>query len=391
MFRYAVLGVLVLVLVPATLAADRCSATEKGSLLIYPKVELRWDSAGYLTQDTFITLNNDFNADVDVQLYFVSETCTRVDNVITLTHNEPAYWSAATGWPKGVSPWTVLGDPYPDPDGSGEMVMRGFVVAWAIDDEYAQIRWNHLYGGATLVNYAWGTAWEYSTYAFQVVDDNVANGDPIGTAGTINLDGADYDYGFANLLLDFFASGSWAFSGDGCGVHHDTDLTLLIVDMDLRQDGEGPKTTKAKFEIWNQNEVGFSGMEFCFCKWIQTRLSCLGGHFLVENLQTCKGRARIDGIESIVCDWPPPPAPCEICSEDVVILGVAAKMLAFLCEDDGDGTPPDGREIAMSGTALAGAGVEATSILYDVPGAPPEQMDGGHGVSLGKSHGLQRR
>jgi hypothetical protein len=360
MFRIAVLAVLVLVLVPGALAEDRVSATEKGSLLVYPKVEIRFNEAGYLTQDTFITLNNDFNAGVDIQLYFVSETCTRVDNVITLSKNEPAYWSVATGWPKGVSPWTVLGDPYPDPDGSGDMIMRGFILAWAIDDEYAQIRWNHLYGGATIVNYACATAWEYNAYAFAVVDENVANGDPIGLAGTINLDGAEYDYGFDRLLLDFFASGSLALTGDGCIVINDTDLTLLIVDMDLRQDGDGPKTTKAKFEIWNENEVGFSGMEFCFTKWIETTLSSLGSHFLVENLQTFKGRARIDGMESIVCD--------PLVSEDVVLLGVAAKYLGFLCYD--------GRDVAQSGTNLFGSGVEATSILYDIPDAPPEAADG---------------
>lgn len=379
MFRYAVLGVLLLVLVPGALAADRVSASEKGSLLVYPKVEVRWDSNGYLIQDTFVTINNDFNADVDIQMYFVSEICTDVDNVITLTHNEPAYWSVATGLPKGVSPWTVLGTPYPDPDGSTDYVMRGFIVAWAIDNEYAQIRWNHLYGGATIIDYAWGAAWEYSAYAFAVVDENVANGDPIGTAGTINLDGIEYAYGFDKLLLDFFASGSLAFSGDGCLVINDTDLTLLITDMDLRQETTGPKHTKAKFEIWNQNEVGFSGMEFCFCKWVEVKLSCLGGHFLVDNLQTCKGRARIDGVASpTVCDWPP-----FIVSEDVVLLGVEAKYLGFLCLQ--------GIDLAEAGTTLAGSGVQATSILYDIPGAPPEKANGGSGVPAGKFQGLHRR
>jgi hypothetical protein len=364
------------VLVPGALAADRCSATEKGSLLVYPKVEVRWNSDGYLIQDTFVTINNDLNADVDVKMYFVSETCTNVDNVITLTHNETTYWSVATGWPKGVSPWTVLGDAYPDPDGSGDMIMRGFIVAWAIDEEYAQIRWNHLYGGATIVHYATGSAWEYSAYAFQVVDDNVANNDVVGTPGELKLDGVEYDYGFDILLMDFFASYSWAFSGDGCLVINDTDLTLLIVDMDLRQDTDGPKTTKAKFDIWNSNEVGFSGMEFCFTKWIEAPLSTLGGHFLVDNLQTEKGRARLDAMESIVCD--------PLDSEDVVILGVAAKLLGFLCCDR------DTMDIAQSGTTLVGAGVEATSILYDVTGEPPpETADFGSGI--GSFQGLQRR
>ena len=373
MFRIALLLVCVGVLVPGALAVDRCSATEKGSLLIYPKVELRWNAEGYLIQDTFITLNNDWNAAVDIKMYFVSETCTNVNNIIELTKNEPTYWSVASGYPKGVSPWEVLGEAYSDPSGSGDLVMRGFVVAWAIDDTYAQMKWNHLYGGATIVNYAHGCAWEYNAYAFQVVDASVDHGDQVGTPGELKLDGSDYDYGFEILLLDFFASGATAFSGGGRLIMHDTDLTLLIADMDFRQDGDGPKTTKAWFEIWNAGEVGFSGMEFCFTKWNQELLSNIGSHFLVQFLLTDKGRARIHAEASDVCD--------PLVSENVVILGVAAKILTF-----GNG------EVACSGTNLVGAGTRATTILYDVEDEPPpEKSIGGAGDSAGMFKGLQRR
>ena len=381
MFRFAVLLVCVAVMVPGALALDRVSATEKGSLLVYPKVEIRWNSDGYLIQDTFLTLNNDYNDAVDIQIYFVSETCTYVDNVIELTKNEPAYWSAATGWPKGVSPWTVLGDPYPDPSGSGDMVMRGFVVLWAINSDYVQIRWNHLYGGATLVNYCHGCAWEYNTYAFQATD-SVPHGQPVGTGGIINLDGTDYDYGFDILLLDFFATGSMAFSHPfgGPAIWHDTDLTLLIADMDFRQDGDGPKTTKAEFWVWNENEVGFSQLRFCFTKWIQETLGNIGGHFLVENLGTDHGRAQIDGVASSEC--------LPLQSEDVVLLGTAAKQLWFGIYG---GDSEDG-ELACSGTTLAGAGYEATTIYYDIPSAPPEGAQPGTiGEPAGKIQALQRR
>ena len=52
---------------------DRGSASEKGSLVIYPKVELRWNAAGdTLIQDTFIDLTNDYPEDVKVQMYFIN-------------------------------------------------------------------------------------------------------------------------------------------------------------------------------------------------------------------------------------------------------------------------------------------------------------------------------
>ena len=103
-------------------AAELRIGTQKGSLLIMSKVEIRWDAQGNLLQDTFIALTNDYMEDVRVQMFFVNGDepipagdqerahpgWNWVDNEITLTGNEPAYWSALTGNPKGVSPFTIL-------------------------------------------------------------------------------------------------------------------------------------------------------------------------------------------------------------------------------------------------------------------------------------------
>jgi hypothetical protein len=334
MFRYAVVAAVVAaVLVPSALAADqndRVSASEKGSLLIYPKVEVRWDAAGNLTQDTFITICNDWNADVDVMMYFVSETCTDIDNMITLTSNEPAYWSVASGLPKGVSPWTALGEPYDDPEGSGALIMRGYIVAWAINEDYEQISWNHLYGGATIVDYLNGAAWEYTAYAFQAL--NVDHGDVVGTPGTLELNGGGmngdepaYDQGFQILLLDFFASGTHAFSASS----------------------PGPRETITRFDIWNEDEHGFSGARWDFIKWTEVLLGDIHPHFLVVNLQSDMGRARISGTED-----------GDTINES--LLGVAAKILTF-----------DGAEVGYSGKPLTGAGAMAATIKYDVLEPPP--------------------
>jgi hypothetical protein len=55
-----------------TPAGDRVSGTEKGSVLIFSKVELRWDGAGNLIQDTFIDLTNDLGESVQIKLYFIN-------------------------------------------------------------------------------------------------------------------------------------------------------------------------------------------------------------------------------------------------------------------------------------------------------------------------------
>jgi uncharacterized repeat protein (TIGR01451 family) len=240
---------------------ERANISQLGSLVVFPKVELRWDAAGNLLQDTFISLNNFANQDVLVQMYFVngdkplaanSETgerahagCNSVDVQIDLTHQEPTYWSARTGLPKGVSPFTILdsGNPPGRPalDGSGERYLRGYVVAWAVKPvlvdgrvEYHEISWNYLSGAATLVNYAITEAWEYEAWPFQSI--STALGEPPDTRpGSLRLNGIEYQAAPAFLLFDFYAAGSSPFSRPGYQVITQTDLTLLPMIVDLRE------------------------------------------------------------------------------------------------------------------------------------------------------------
>jgi hypothetical protein len=301
----------------------RGGVVQKGSLLVWPKVEVRWAFDGTPVQDTFVTLNNDWNEAVDIHLCLVCETFVVVENLLTLSKNEPAFWSVLTGLPKGVSPFTVLGDPLPDPEGSGDLVSRGYLIAWAVDAEGRQISWNHLHGGAMVLNYADSAAWEYNATAFQVVN-GAPLGQSVGTPGTLNLDGTEYDSGFTYLLFDFFASGSDALSSGGILALVDTDLTLLILDNDLRQDAEDLPLSKAHLHVWNANEVGMSGTEYCVTQWDERLLSSIGGHFLVQNLQTDNGRARVTGMASTVCDYG------GLQSVDSALAGVTARLITFV-------------------------------------------------------------
>jgi hypothetical protein len=391
---------------------DRVSSTEKGSLLIFSKVEIRWDATGSLIQDTFIDISNDYPEDVRVLMYFVNgddelDKCDKVDlkdeddpavcddgdkarrhpgwnwvdNEIMLTKNQPAYWSAATGLPFGVSPFTVL-DPgpanapgRPDPEGTGERVLRGMVYAWAINADGEEIRWNHLKGDATIVNYLENSAWEYNAWSFQVVA-GVANGAQTGDPGTLNLDGAEYGLGFDQLLMDFYAAGSMPFNTAGPGpqagvTNVDTDLTLHPISLDARQESDGPITTKAHFDVWNEDEVKFSGAYRCITCWDQWLLSRHGipNHFAVNNLGTNKGKARIDGLQSQLCDVEKDPKdmipfgenPEDIVSEAASLLGVVAKVISF-----------SNGATARAGTNLHGLGTQDGLIQYDLLGAPPE-------------------
>ena len=164
----------------------------------------------------------------------------------------------------------------------------------------------------------------------------------------------EYDSCFDQALFDFYAVDSTPFQSPTITpqIVVDTDLTLLPVSVDLRQESQGPVATKAMFTIWNMNESKFSGTGRCVTCWDETLLRNYGSpnHFLIENLHTDKGRARIDGMTSPVCDG----------SIDAPLIGVTGKFLTF-----------DGSDVTAGGTNLMGMGTEGTSIRYDIYVAPP--------------------
>ena len=379
--------------------ADRGSATEKGSILFWSKVEVRWGTANNIVQDTFLEMTNDWLGATRIQLYFVNgdppllaaggeraHTGWNWAGVeVDLTSDQPIYWSAATG--RGASgiidptfpPWTIL-DPglppgRPANDGTGERMLRGFIVAWAVNSNDEELRWNHLAGTGTLVHYTNATAWSYQTWAFQAVDPAIAHGQPTGSPGILQLDGTEFSRPYAELLMNFQAVNSTAYSGPRL-VRTDTDLTLHPVSVDLRQETQGPITTKAHFLTWNQNETKMSNQFRCITCWDQQLLSLyeLPNHFFLNTLQTNCGKSRIDGIASQLCDLDlhgvggpgtTPDGVIDFFSEPAALLGVKATFLTF----------DNGQAFEVSGTNLTGMGEEVAVIRADRVVAPPELHD----------------
>lgn len=229
---------------------SRATVTSKGSIIVFPKVEIKWNAAGEVIQDTFLDLTNDYPNSVRVQMYFVNaDCCVWLDNAITLTGDQPIYWSALTGNPRLLSPFTELGPPIsiceePDECPSGQTcpvdptnplgrVLRGYVVAWAIDPITGhEISWNHLKGDAVVVNYEEGSAWEYNAWAFKALSGVTGNAllEPF---GQLDLNGVEYDWAPDHLVLDFYASGSTFFTGQNAAMTIDTDLTLMAAFKDF--------------------------------------------------------------------------------------------------------------------------------------------------------------
>jgi hypothetical protein len=383
----------------ASASIDRVSATEKGSLFFFSKVELRWlnDGAVFpLIQDTFLSLTNDENLPVSVQMYFINgDPATppifdgggalierahpgwnSLDNGITLTANQPTYWSAFTGQPAagGLSPFTALDPGFPPgrpaTDGTNDRVLRGYIIGWAVNADGDEIRWNHLAGNGTVVNYLLGHAWEYNTWNYSVVSGVAQGAESDGTAGQLLLNGVEYAESFDTLLFNFQGAGSAAWSGAGRQVVSNTDLTLYPPSVDLRQATNGPVTTKASATIWNMNETKFSGAHRCVTCWDQTFISqwaLIPNHFIAVNLQTAHGKAIIEGlaapVQCDVLDNPDTPQDESVISVDSPLLGVAYRLLIF------DG----GAAFAAAGYNLVGRGFDDTAvILYDPQGGSQE-------------------
>jgi hypothetical protein len=333
-------------------------------------------------------LTNDNSTEVKVQMYFINGDAPLdpvfdaqgnlierghpgwnwLDNEITLTANQPTYWSAFTGQPAsgGLSPFTAL-DPgvppgRPDPENALLRHLRGYIIGWAVNSDGQEIRFNHLAGNGTIVNYALGYAWEYLSWNHAVVSGVAEGQQPDGVPGQLLLNGAEYSPSYDQLLFNFQAAGSAAFSGAGVQVVSNTDLTLFPESVDLRQTTDGPVTTKANFDIWNMNEVKFSGTHRCITCWDQTLISNyeFPNHMLVFNLQTAHGKARIDGhqapIQCDVLDDPETPEDESVTSVAAALLGVAARILIF------DG----GQRFGAAGYNLVGMGTQNAEIKYDV-------------------------
>lgn len=358
----------------------RAEVSKKGSLLAYSAVEIEWNNAGDVVVDTIFTITNDYFDEVRVQLYYVNGDPPRdailagdppvvisdaepgwnfADCEITLTANQSLFWSLANGRAEACQPFTVLDpDGRPDPDGpTGRRVLRGFVLAWAVDDENREIKWNHLSGGATTLDYELTAAWEYGAFAFQA--NSLEHGQQTDDRpGQLILNGREYDSAYDALLLTFDAAGSSRNVGGGLNVSADTDLSLHLIEADLRDEGFGLVNTLVRYDIWNMNEVRFSGTQHPLTCWHQRLFSDLGvpNNFLRTVLQTDRGKARIHGLPQEDCTPRFLPA---------ALLGVARTSLAF-----------SGAAFGQESTSetLIGEGCEEAAVLYDVHRAVPPSL-----------------
>ena len=282
------MGVAALAAAGSVFGADRLSATEKGSLLMF------------VNASGTIHMSNDYPADVQLQAYVTAGCGESYDVGFSLTANQIAALDSAT-----------LAAPFGH-DGPVS------VYVWAVNNDNAQIRWNHLSGGI-LGGGAYASA--------AALQGN--NGDTVGVAGTINMDGVEYSSAYNGYTVNFAA---------GVGA-----LGIDLLDHDFADKNADAPVTKIVAEIWNSDEVKFSGTSACVeCSsmsslddWSDSAVN----FFRSGSLRTAFGKARLSTEANGAC-------------------GEASAERAFMA--------------SISAGSAAGTGTRSATITYELTSEPEE-------------------
>ncbi len=295
------MGVAALAAAGSVFGADRLSATEKGSLLMF------------VNANGTIHISNDYPADVQLQAYVTAGCGASYDMGFSLTANQiAAFDSYDLAMPLGASDCSMY--------------------VWAVNNDNAQIRWNHLSGGII------GGGAYASAAALQG-----SNGDTVGVAGTINMDGVEYSSAFNGYTVNFAASTG--------------ELAIDLLDHDFADKNSDAPNTKIVAEIWNSNEVKFSGTSRCVeCaamdsldSWSDSAVN----FFRSGSLGTQFGKARLSTQANGACDIV---KYIEETNEYVVIN--PSEERAFMA--------------SVSAGSAAGTGTRSATITYELTSEPEE-------------------
>ncbi|MGE3842682.1 MAG: hypothetical protein AB7I50_13970 [Vicinamibacterales bacterium] len=427
-------GLTLAMAVPAFAAPNVTNATQKGSLLIFP--DIRVDeangnlAAGGLVPtpgfNTLVRIQNDGSSDIDIKCYWMDGHKNRVDFILPMTRNQAVWFDASSGngstrinpFPLGdangftagnrhpflevggsqVAPLPQLGTPapaYTAPIGDGYgPYRRGLLACWAVDDGARnQVKWNHLSGTATVYNA--NTAYECHAYSFYVPTG--ADLAPVGLPGALVLNGLDYD-ACPIYLTGQFTPITWTDQGynafnqstfqPGAVGLFGVDWNRLAItgcSLSLNQDWT-PAWTKLQFDVWNEEEVKFTGAYECADSWHETDfrpgsevqnnasltpavpgfvdgIDAAAQNFDFTTLTTYAARYRVQGIRSAQCDrtkGATDDTVAAVATQNVGLIGIQSTYFYMPATDK------------LIGSPMTGAGKFNGRIDWDPEGAVPE-------------------
>jgi hypothetical protein len=339
------------------------NTSQKGSLLIFPQIDV---SPGW---DTLVRISNDANTGVDLTCYYMNERKGRRDFHIRLTRKQPIWFSVSRH--AGTFPVAAFPTDF-NPLIPGN-VNKGMLACWATDVALAaQISHNHLSGTATVGQLQSKTttvgtppatvtittperaAFTYPSWNFTA--RGVAAGANVGTPGRLDLTGVDgaYDACPSYLIGHFTPRGVNATTNFGGEFVTENFLSVASCNLDFKQDYV-PHFTKLKIEVWNEQEVKFTGSFECSdsTKWLPLSTTDVAPeNFDANVVQSVAAQLKVKGVASTQC---PPVAGRN--TENSGLVGVLSAQV-FTQSDPG-----------FAGTSMNGAGAQAGFILWDAQDA----------------------
>jgi hypothetical protein len=340
---------------PALAAQNVANTSQKGSLLIFPAINIDPQDAA----DTLVEISNDENLPVQIECEYVNQKKDRVDFDFFLTPKATASWDVYTGFGENISAPAFpthgtfrYGDPY-----------QGELVCFAVDSGVQnQIAFNHLTGTATVVYKDDADAeqikqaFRYNAWAFIARGDTgpAADNTIQGTPGNLQLTGGGagtYDACPAYNIANFMPNGATLSPVRT----FDNDLWAVSCNQDLRQDFK-LHLTKLLFTVWNSNENSYTGSYYCADSVSFVGLSAADNprlvnpnNFSYSTLRTRNARFQVQGIPSSQCNYIGH-------TEAAGLLGVLSSSIGI-----NDLTLED----AELGSNTQGGGAESGFVLWD--------------------------
>jgi hypothetical protein len=233
----------------------------------------------------------------------------------------------------------------------------GALLCWATDAASStQISHNHLSGNATIIladeEEGIQVAFTYPSWNFTA--RNVAAGAAVGTPGRLDLTGVDgaYDACPSYLVGHFSPAGAVVENNAATQFVEENDLSVLSCNQDLRQDFT-PHFTKLQFQVWNEQEVKFTGAYECSdgSKVFPLAEDTDVGreNFTYDVVQSTAAQVKVKGVASTQCVFG------AFKSENSGLVGL---LVSFL-------SGSDTKDFSLIGTTLNGAGAQAGYILWD--------------------------
>jgi hypothetical protein len=298
----------------ASAAPDVASTSKKGSLLVFPKI------VNTPTVDTYIFIGNDSTIGTYVKCYWMDENQSIEDFEFQLTMNQPLVFRASDN---------VKGPAFNSPAAGALTCWAEAISTPGSDVGYLKFqKFDHLYGYAMIKNLAVGGAVVfYNATAFAVTNGAIPANYCDSTSCWLRLEGSGFIDACPKYLVTNFVTGfNDILPTYKAGRSAGADLALWPCKQDLRQDRK-PTCTKAKFDVWNESEVKFTGAYQCFKCFFEGYLDELGmgpdyaagsdgakalrygrgpafgpDKFWGDRLKTATARLRVEGIASSVCN-----------------------------------------------------------------------------------------